>query len=165
MSTYSAEILQQRFTAPKLYNLWPQASLHTQWNGTGIMGDRNFDTYYSSTVEFLSSATYQQSTVQAAGAALLDTIGSPVHPPLPLPGRSHALAHCGCATETRPLHRLDRTYRPSLPGGRLQQHYHARLRAYRYPSNLLARRGRSGRARETRHSFQLVAVLRLRNPG
>lgn len=42
------------------------------------MGDPNFDTYYSSTVEFLSSSTYQQSTVQAAGAALLDTIGSPV---------------------------------------------------------------------------------------
>jgi pimeloyl-ACP methyl ester carboxylesterase len=78
LSTYSAEILQQRFTAAKRYNLWPQASLHTQWNGTGVMGDTVFDSYYSSTVEFLSSATYQQSTVQAAGAALLDTIGSPV---------------------------------------------------------------------------------------
>jgi pimeloyl-ACP methyl ester carboxylesterase len=78
MNTYSAELLQQRFTAPKLYNLWPQASLHTQWNGTGVMGDPNFDNYYSSTVEFLSSATHQQSTVQAAGATLLDTIGSPV---------------------------------------------------------------------------------------
>ncbi|KAJ5151408.1 uncharacterized protein N7482_010660 [Penicillium canariense] len=78
LSTYSAELLQQRFTAPQLYKLWPQASLHTQWNGTGVMGDPIFDAYYSSTVEFLSSATYQQSTVQAAGAALLDTIGSPV---------------------------------------------------------------------------------------
>ncbi|KAL4760959.1 uncharacterized protein BDW70DRAFT_150393 [Aspergillus foveolatus] len=78
LSTYSAELLQQRFTAPQQYNLWPQASLHTQWNGTGIMGDPIFDTYYASTVEFLDSATYQQSTVQAAGAALLDLIGSPV---------------------------------------------------------------------------------------
>lgn len=77
MSTYSAEVLQQRFTAPKRYNLWPQASLHTQWNGTGVMGDPNFDTYYASTVEFLKSSTYQQSTVQAAGAELLDIIGSP----------------------------------------------------------------------------------------
>lgn len=41
------------------------------------MGDPIFDAYYASTVQFLSSATYQQSTVQAAGAALLDTIGSP----------------------------------------------------------------------------------------
>ncbi|KAL4813311.1 Alpha/Beta hydrolase protein [Aspergillus spinulosporus] len=78
LSTYSAELLQQRFTAPQRYNLWPQTSLHTQWNGTGIMGDPIFDTYYASTVEFLDSANYQQSTVQDAGAALLDLIGSPV---------------------------------------------------------------------------------------
>ncbi|KAJ5747295.1 uncharacterized protein N7511_008991 [Penicillium nucicola] len=78
MSTYSAETLQQRFTAPELYGLWPQTSLHTQWNGTGVMGDPIFDAYYSSTVEFLSSTTDQQSTVQTAGAALLDMIGSPV---------------------------------------------------------------------------------------
>ncbi|KAJ5984051.1 hypothetical protein N7481_006150 [Penicillium waksmanii] len=78
LSTYSAEVLQQRFTAPEKYMLWPQASLHTQWNGTGVMGDPIFDAYYASTVEFLSSSTYQQSTVQAASAALLDIIGSPV---------------------------------------------------------------------------------------
>lgn len=78
MSTYSAEVLQQRFTAPQRYKLWPQASLHTQWNGTGVMGDEVFDTYYASTVEFISSSTFQESTVQASGAALLDRIGSPV---------------------------------------------------------------------------------------
>jgi pimeloyl-ACP methyl ester carboxylesterase len=78
LSTYSAELLQQRFTAPQLYNLWPQAKLHTQWPGSGIMGDEIFDTYYSSTVQFINSATYQQLTVQAAGAQLLDLIGKPV---------------------------------------------------------------------------------------
>jgi pimeloyl-ACP methyl ester carboxylesterase len=78
LSTYSAEVLQQRFTAAKLYDLWPQSALHTQWNGTGAMGDPIFDTYYASTVEFLASSTYQESTVQAAGAALLDKIGTPV---------------------------------------------------------------------------------------
>ncbi|CAG8292284.1 unnamed protein product [Penicillium salamii] len=77
LSTYSAEVLQQRFTAAKQYNLWPQSSLHTQWNGTGVMGDANFDTYYASTVEFLASATSQESTVQAAGVELLEIIGSP----------------------------------------------------------------------------------------
>src|SRR5271154_6040261 len=35
-------------------------------------------TQYSSNVQFINSATYQQSTVQAAGADLLDLIGSPV---------------------------------------------------------------------------------------
>lgn len=67
----------------------------------------------------------------------------PRHPPSSLPGRSHAMAHCRCATETRPLHHLDRTHRPSLPGRGLQQFLRTRLRAYRYPHNLLARRERS----------------------
>ncbi|KAJ3541502.1 hypothetical protein NM208_g4582 [Fusarium decemcellulare] len=77
-STYSAEIIQQRFTAGKDYMLWPQASNHTQWPGTGKMGDPVFDTFYSSNVQFISNATYQQTTVQNAGAALLDKIGKPV---------------------------------------------------------------------------------------
>ena len=58
--------------------LWPQASKHTQWPGTGKMGDPVFDTFYSSNVQFISNATYQQITVQKAGAALLDKIGKPV---------------------------------------------------------------------------------------
>ncbi|KAH6970725.1 Alpha/beta hydrolase family-domain-containing protein [Ilyonectria sp. MPI-CAGE-AT-0026] len=77
-STYSAEIIQQRFTAVKDYMLWTQASKHTQWPGTGVMGDSYFDAFYSSNVQFINNATYQQSTVQDAGAALLDKIGKPV---------------------------------------------------------------------------------------
>lgn len=42
------------------------------------MGDSVFDTFYSSNVEFINNATHQQSTVQAAGALLLDKIGKPV---------------------------------------------------------------------------------------
>lgn len=34
--TYSAEIIEQRFTAPEKFMLWPQASLHTQWPGVRI---------------------------------------------------------------------------------------------------------------------------------
>ncbi|KAF4972717.1 hypothetical protein FSARC_782 [Fusarium sarcochroum] len=77
-STYSAEIIQQRFTAGEDYMLWPQASKHTQWPGTGKMGDPVFDAFYSSNVQFISNATYQQTTVQKAGVALLDQIGKPV---------------------------------------------------------------------------------------
>ena len=76
-STYSAELIQQRFTAPQQYRLWPQSTLHTQWPGTGVMGDLTFDAFYSSNVQFISNATYQQSTVQSAGAQLLDLIGTP----------------------------------------------------------------------------------------
>lgn len=32
-STYTAEIIEQRFTAVKDFMLWPQAALHTQWPG------------------------------------------------------------------------------------------------------------------------------------
>ena len=77
-STYSAEIIQQRFTAVQEYNLYPQAVNHTQWPGTGMMGDPIFDAFYSSNVQFINNATYQQVTVQDAGAALLDKIGKPV---------------------------------------------------------------------------------------
>lgn len=42
------------------------------------MGDSVFDTFYSSNVQFINNATYQQKTVQDAGAALLDLIGRPV---------------------------------------------------------------------------------------
>lgn len=78
LATYSAEVIQQRFTAPEVYNMWPQAHLHTQWPGSGVMGDVIFDAYYASNVQFLENAAYQESTVQAAGAALLDRIGKPV---------------------------------------------------------------------------------------
>jgi pimeloyl-ACP methyl ester carboxylesterase len=76
-STYSAELIQQRFTAPEKYRLWPQSTLHTQWPGSGVMGDPIFDAFYSSNVQFISNATYQQSTVQSAGAQLLDLIATP----------------------------------------------------------------------------------------
>jgi pimeloyl-ACP methyl ester carboxylesterase len=42
------------------------------------MGDPIFDEFYSSNVQFISNATYQQETVQSAGAKLLEMIGSPV---------------------------------------------------------------------------------------
>jgi hypothetical protein len=32
-TTYTAEIIEQRFTAVKDFMLWPQAALHTQWPG------------------------------------------------------------------------------------------------------------------------------------
>jgi len=77
LATFSAEMIEQRFTAPQDYKLWPQAVNHTQWPGTGRMGDPVFDAFYSSNVQLVNNDTYSQTTVQAAGAALLDRIGSP----------------------------------------------------------------------------------------
>ncbi|KAI9148299.1 putative fusarubin cluster-esterase [Paramyrothecium foliicola] len=75
---FSAERIQQRFTATKSYGLWPQAINHTQWPGSGIMGDEIFDAFYSSNVQFIDDPVPQQMAVQKAGAALLDRIGKPV---------------------------------------------------------------------------------------
>jgi pimeloyl-ACP methyl ester carboxylesterase len=72
--------LEQRFTKPELYNLWPQARLHTQWPGfpapaSGRIGDPIFDTFFGSEVQSISSTLIQQTTMRDAGAALLDKIG------------------------------------------------------------------------------------------
>lgn len=75
MSTYSAQLLAQRFTAVKQYNLWPQSQLHTQWPGNGLPGNQVFDNFYASTVQFLGNDTLAQEKMKVAGAALLDKIG------------------------------------------------------------------------------------------
>jgi pimeloyl-ACP methyl ester carboxylesterase len=72
--------LQQRFTKPESYNLWPQARLHTQWPGfpapaSGLIGDPIFDNFFGSEVQSISSTVIQQTTMRDAGAALLDKIG------------------------------------------------------------------------------------------
>lgn len=72
------EDVQWRFTAPELYNFWPQASKHTQWNGRGLMGDPVFDQFYASQIQYVANRTYQQYATRSAGARLLDRIGKPV---------------------------------------------------------------------------------------
>src|SRR5215510_6230568 len=52
--------VQQRFTAPEKFNLWPQARLHTQWPGTGMAGDPNFDQFFASQVLFVQKADVTQ---------------------------------------------------------------------------------------------------------
>ena len=67
--------VEQRFTAPEVAHIWPQARKHTQWPGSGRQGDPVFDAFYATQVEGLESAVETQTLVQAAGAALLDKIG------------------------------------------------------------------------------------------
>lgn len=98
-SAFTAEYVQQRFTAVRNYALWPQAALHTQWPGPGTMGDPVFDAFYGAGAQYIDNATYQQTAVQAAGARLLDRIGTPavlvghsqggIMPPLIADARPH----------------------------------------------------------------------------
>jgi pimeloyl-ACP methyl ester carboxylesterase len=73
----SARGMEQNFTAPELFNTWPQARFHTQWPGDGPrkgqQGDPVFDQFFASQVESIGAAA--PLLVKAAGAALLDKIG------------------------------------------------------------------------------------------
>lgn len=75
---FSVQSIQGRFTAPELYRTWPQARLHTQWPGSGTMGDPIFDAYFASTVPSVADETTQETAVRDAGSQLLDRIGKPV---------------------------------------------------------------------------------------
>ncbi len=75
--SYSAEHLQQYFTATSKYNLWPEAALHTQWPGAGVMGDAVFDQFYAACIQFMPNSSFEQAAAQAAGVALLDRIARP----------------------------------------------------------------------------------------
>jgi len=67
--------VQQRFTAPEKFNLWPQARLHTQWPGTGTAGDPNFDQFFGSQVPFVQKPEVIQALNRDALAALIDKLG------------------------------------------------------------------------------------------
>ena len=73
--TYPIELAERRWTACKDFHDYPQAKLHTQWPGTGRMGDPAFDTYYATLVPSLTDFAKEQRLSQAAGAKLLDRIG------------------------------------------------------------------------------------------
>ena len=79
LQSVPAATVEQRFTAPELSRLWPQARKHTQWPGSGdtkgLRGDPIFDAFYATQVESLASAVETQTLMQAAGVALLDRIG------------------------------------------------------------------------------------------
>jgi pimeloyl-ACP methyl ester carboxylesterase len=72
---YTAPQIEQLFTSISTLGNWPQAKYHTQWPGTGRMGDATFDAFYATQVESLQSDVETQVLIQAAGSALLDKIG------------------------------------------------------------------------------------------
>ena len=69
----SVENVEQRFTAPERKQLWPQASLHTQWPGTGTQGDAAFDAFYASQVETIGDEALIEQMNRDAGASRCST--------------------------------------------------------------------------------------------
>jgi pimeloyl-ACP methyl ester carboxylesterase len=75
----NAPNLEEIFTASAAVSLekeiFPQASLHTQWPGTGRIGDKIFDDFNKTQVQFMGG---QDAPTVSANIALLDMIGTPV---------------------------------------------------------------------------------------
>jgi pimeloyl-ACP methyl ester carboxylesterase len=72
VSSNSVLQMEQQFTAPQDFDLWPQAHLHTQWPGSGLQGDPTFDNFMRGT----NGAVPTQEVLNiASGAALIDRIG------------------------------------------------------------------------------------------
>ena len=67
--------IEYRFVAPKRFNRWPQAKLHTQWPGSGKPGDKYFDAFYASQFQSLADSEKSQQINRDAAVALLDKIG------------------------------------------------------------------------------------------
>lgn len=78
MQRYGAARVVERFTAPVTKMLWPQASTHQQWPGSGKPGDATFENFFASQVEMLSDRTTIEALNRDAGVALLDRIGPAV---------------------------------------------------------------------------------------
>jgi pimeloyl-ACP methyl ester carboxylesterase len=89
--------VQQRFTAPEKYNLWPQARLHTQWPGSGVAGDPSFDQFFASQVPFVQKPEVIQALNRDALAALIDKLG-----PIILMTHSQSGAYGWEAVDQRP---------------------------------------------------------------
>lgn len=54
---------------------WPQAKLHTQWPGTGRMGDPTFDAFYKSQMQFQVDSLIGEEQNAQAYSALIDIVG------------------------------------------------------------------------------------------
>lgn len=73
----TAPNLEEIFTASAARADFPQAKKHTQWPGSGRMGDPVFDAFAKMQVQFLAGGR-QEPLTRDATVALLDAIGTPV---------------------------------------------------------------------------------------
>ena len=73
----TAENLEATFTAMAARGNYPQAKKHTQWPGSGRIGDKVFDHFTKTQVQFLAGGR-QETLTRDANIALLDMINTPV---------------------------------------------------------------------------------------
>jgi pimeloyl-ACP methyl ester carboxylesterase len=74
-SMRSPKSVERDFIAYEKYNLFPQAKLHTQWPGSGTVGDSVFDQFMAETHAMIADAKVREAVNRDATIALLDKIG------------------------------------------------------------------------------------------
>lgn len=78
MLSFTAEQVREMFTGCAAHGTWPQARLHTQWPGTGDLGDPAFDRLVASGVPMIRGQEAQEAATRDAVAALVDRVARPV---------------------------------------------------------------------------------------
>src|SRR5258708_3440449 len=73
-SMRSPKSVERDFIAYEKYNLFPQAKLHTQWPGSGSVGDPIFDQFMAETLPMIGDAKVREAVNRHATMALLDRI-------------------------------------------------------------------------------------------
>jgi pimeloyl-ACP methyl ester carboxylesterase len=79
MVSVATSDIESLFTASQDFDLWPQASLHTQWPGTGLVGDPVFDAFYATQVQLQGDRLISEANNAAAYTALVDYLNQPVY--------------------------------------------------------------------------------------
>lgn len=74
LGTFDTYTVSSRFTGVQNFDLWPNASLHTQWPGSGLAGDPVFDEFYASMVPLLVTDSESGEKNQHALVALLNAL-------------------------------------------------------------------------------------------
>jgi len=67
--------VERDFIAYEKYNLYPQAKLHTQWAGSGTIGDPLFDQFMAQMLPGIEDSDVRETLNRDATIALLDKIG------------------------------------------------------------------------------------------
>jgi pimeloyl-ACP methyl ester carboxylesterase len=73
--------IEAEFIAVEKYNMFPQAKLHTQWPGTGTVGDPVFDQFMAAMFPNQSSGALRETINRDVIIALLDKIGPAILAP------------------------------------------------------------------------------------
>lgn len=72
----SVLVVEEYFTAPEVFDLYPQSVLHTQRPGTGLQGDPYFDQFQKTQLPFTSNTTSGETAMRSSGCELLRLVSS-----------------------------------------------------------------------------------------